>query len=121
MNLLLLNAFIAMAPSTPPGTESTAPGWVQFLPLILMVVIFYFLLIRPQMKKQKAIDNLQKGIKTGDHIITSGGIYGTVTNVKDDILTVKIADNVKINIQRTAAGVVLNDKDAGQDTSSAGK
>ncbi|MDK3156744.1 preprotein translocase subunit YajC [Kamptonema cortianum] len=112
MQLFITDLFIAMASPAQPGTEQSAPGWMQFMPLILMVVIFYFLLIRPQMKKQKEIDRMQKEIKSGDRIVTSGGIYATVTNVKDDVLTVKIADNVKINIQRSAVGVVLKEKES---------
>ncbi|MDZ4741791.1 MAG: preprotein translocase subunit YajC [Verrucomicrobiota bacterium] len=118
MQHLFLDIFIAMASPAQPGTESTEPGWMQFLPFVLMFVIFYFLLIRPQMKKQKIVDNMQKGLKTGDKIITTGGIYATVSNVKDDMITVKIADNVKINIQRSAVGIIMNkDKDASESAS----
>ncbi len=112
MQLFIFDFFIAMAAPTQPGTESSQPVWMSFMPLVLMIVIFYFLLIRPQMKKQKEIDRMQKELKSGDKIITSGGIYATVSNVKDDVLTVKIADNVKINIQRSAVGVVLKDKES---------
>ena len=72
----------------------------QFIPLILIFVVFYFLLIRPQQKKAKEqqlfINNLKKGAK----VITSGGIYGRITGLTDTIVTLEIADNVKIKVTR---------------------
>jgi preprotein translocase subunit YajC len=77
-----------------------AGGFGAFVPLILMFVIFYFLLIRPQQKKNKEhkamIDNLNKG----DRIITSGGLHGLVTGVSDQTLTVEIAYKVRVKIAR---------------------
>ncbi len=80
---------------------------MSFLPLIILFVIFYFLLIRPQQKKAKDHTALVGGIKKGDEVITSGGILGKITEVGDNYMTVNIADNVDIKIQRQAVSTVL--------------
>ena len=78
-----------------------------FFPLIIIFVIFYFFLIRPQQKKAKEQQSMINALKKDDRIITSGGIYGTVSAVKGDVLEVKIAENVKVNIAKTAVSTVL--------------
>ncbi len=75
-----------------------APGWTQIVYLLIFVAIFYFILIRPQMKAKKDHETLISSVKTGDKIITTGGILGIVSNVKDKTVIVKIADNVKIEL-----------------------
>ncbi|TWI77476.1 protein translocase subunit yajC [Desulfobotulus alkaliphilus] len=75
-------------------------GFIQLVPLILMFVIFYFLLIRPQQKKAKEHRELIGNLKKGDRIITSGGIYGTVTSLDDNTLTIEIADKVRVKMVR---------------------
>jgi len=70
----------------------------QFLPIILLFVGMWFLIIAPQRKRQKAHDQMLSELKSGDEIITSGGVYGTITNVKDDRFIVRIADNTKIEL-----------------------
>lgn len=77
-----------------------AGGFSAFIPLILMFVIFYFLLIRPQQKKQKQHRAMIENLKKGDRIITGGGIHGRITNVDENVLTVEIADQVKIKLNR---------------------
>ncbi|MFZ2040561.1 MAG: preprotein translocase subunit YajC, partial [Desulfobacterales bacterium] len=77
-----------------------AGGFTAFIPLILMFVIFYFLLIRPQQKKQKQHRLMIENLKKGDRIITGGGIHGRITNVDENVLTVEIADQVKIKLNR---------------------
>lgn len=67
--------------------ENVAAVLVQILPLVLIVVVFYFLLIRPQRKKDKAVKNMLNSLKVGDRICTIGGIYGTITAMKDDTIT----------------------------------
>ena len=89
----------AMAP--PAGQDATAADtFMSFLPLIAIFVIFYFLLIRPQHKKQKEQQAMLGALKEGDAIITSGGIHGSIVKIKDNVLTVQIAENVKIKIDR---------------------
>ncbi|MCI7736816.1 MAG: preprotein translocase subunit YajC [Clostridiales bacterium] len=65
---------------------------VQFLPMILIFVVFWFFLIRPQRKKDKEAQQMLKNLKVGDRICTIGGIYGTITRIKDDVLTVEVGD-----------------------------
>lgn len=79
----------------------------QFLPLIIIFVIFYFFLIRPQQKKAKEHQQLLNAIKKDDRILTAGGLYGTVVAVRGDILEVKIADNVKVQVARSAVSTVV--------------
>ena len=75
---------------------------VTMMPLVFIFVIFYFLLIRPQQKKQKEHEKLVQAVKTGDQVVTSSGIHGTISNVKDKTVIVKIADNVKVEFDRSA-------------------
>ena len=65
---------------------------VQLLPMILIFVVFYFLLIRPQRKKDKAVKDMLSALKTGDRICTIGGIYGTIVRIKDDVLTIEVGE-----------------------------
>ncbi len=74
----------------------------SFLPLILIFGVFYFLLIRPQSKKAKEHKTMLENVKKGDKIITSGGIYGLIEGIEGNTLTIKIAENVKIKIGRSA-------------------
>lgn len=80
------------------------------MPLVLLIFIMYFLLIRPQKKKEKQINAMRSSIKTGDDIITIGGIYGKVTRVKDEILTIQVgADKTKLDITRWAVSKIVDD------------
>jgi preprotein translocase subunit YajC len=95
----VVNMAYAMGQGGAAGPGS-AGGLASFVPLILMFVIFYFLLIRPQQKKTKEHRDMIAGIKKGDRIITSGGIHGQVTAVEDTTLTVEISDKVRIKLNR---------------------
>ena len=75
-------------------------GFASLIPLILIMVIFYFLLIRPQQKKLKEHKAMVEATKKGDSVITGGGIIGKIADVKDDVLTVEIADGVKVKVKR---------------------
>jgi preprotein translocase subunit YajC len=89
------------------ATQPEQPGIASMLiPFLCIAVIFYFLIIRPQKKKQKDQENLIKSIKTGDHVITSGGIHGIVANVKERSVMLKVADNVKIELEKTSVTTV---------------
>lgn len=77
-----------------------AGGFSSFIPLILMFVIFYFLLIRPQQKKAKEHREMISNIKTGDRVVTSGGIHGRVTAVGETTMTLEIADKVRVKLTR---------------------
>ena len=82
------------------GSGQGASGFVNFIPLILMFVIFYFLLIRPQQKKAKEHREMIGNLKKGDRVITSGGIYGTITGLEDNTITVEIAEKVRVKVSR---------------------
>lgn len=84
-----------------PPTEGQNP-LVTFLPLILVFVVFYFFMIRPQVRKQKELTTYRSELKKGDKIITTGGIYGKITDVKDSTLTVDVADGVLLKIDKSA-------------------
>lgn len=88
-------------------TAQSANPFGSLLPLIVIFVIFYFFLIRPQNKKAKEHQNMLNAVKKDDKIITTGGLHGTITNVKGDVLEVKIAEGVKVQIAKSAVGSVL--------------
>ncbi|MBV9463755.1 MAG: preprotein translocase subunit YajC [Verrucomicrobiae bacterium] len=94
--------------STPPGTESTAPGWTSFFPFLIMFALLYLVLIRPQQTQQKKMQQLISSLKAGDQVLLSGGIYGSVVEAKEKTLLVKIADNVKIKVLRSAVTQLAN-------------
>jgi len=91
---------------------SASEGFASLIPLLLIMVIFYFLLIRPQQKKLKEHKAMVESTQKGDSVITAGGILGKVTDVKDDILTIEIADGVKVKVKRdTIAGQTSTNKE----------
>lgn len=77
----------------------------QFLPLIIIFAIFYFILIRPQQQKQKKHKSMLDSLQKGDKVITIGGLYGIIREIKGDVLTLEIAKDVVINTTRSAIGV----------------
>jgi preprotein translocase subunit YajC len=78
----------------------------SMLPIILIFIVFYFLLIRPQQKKQQEHGEMVKKLKKNDEIVTNGGIHGTVVNVKDGTVVVRVDDNCKIEVQKTSVAAV---------------
>jgi preprotein translocase subunit YajC len=107
MNLFALIDWLAMGP--PPGTQQDPKaGLIQTVVMFAVLgVMFYFLLIRPQSKQRKEHEALLSNIKSGDRVLTSGGILGLVTNVKEKTFVVKIADNVKVEIVKSAVSSVI--------------
>ncbi|MBI4368873.1 MAG: preprotein translocase subunit YajC [Elusimicrobia bacterium] len=95
----------AAGPVARPG--GAAGPLTTFFPLIAFGLIFYFLLFRPQQKTQKERVKMLSSVKRSDKVLTAGGIYGTVVNVKGDILDVKLAENVKVEIHRSYIAKVL--------------
>ncbi len=108
MDPILSSLGIAAAEAGAPGAGGPAAMVMQFFPIILIFVIMYFLLIRPQQKKAKEHEQLLSKTKAGDRIVTTGGIYGTVTSVTDRTFMVKIADNVVVELSRAAVATVLD-------------
>ncbi len=82
------------------GSSSLLPGMIPF---ILIFVLFYFLILRPQQKQNRNRDNMMKNLKRGDSVLTNGGIYGKIINVNEDTLTVEIAKG--LNIKMTRSGI----------------
>jgi preprotein translocase subunit YajC len=82
-------------------TEGQNP-LTSFLPLLLIIVVFYFFMIRPQMKRQKDLRKYREALQKGDKVITTGGIYGKIDGIKDNIVIVEIDNNVKIRIDKSA-------------------
>ena len=80
-----------------------------FVPLIFIFIIMYFVMIRPQKKRQEQQQKLIGGLKTGDRVVTNAGIHGLISNVKETTVLVKVADNVKIEIDKSAITNVLKE------------
>ncbi len=88
-----------------PQSSATNP-MIQFLPMVLIFIIFYFLLIRPQKQKEKEHRKMLAGVNKNDEIVTLGGIHGTVVNVKDKTLILRIDDNVKMEIEKSSVAYI---------------
>ena len=88
---------IFLMPQSPD--QSPVPSFVF---LLLIIVVFYFFMIRPQMKKQKDLKSYRENLSKGDKVVTTGGIYGKLLDIKDQTVTVEIADNVRIKIDKSA-------------------
>jgi preprotein translocase subunit YajC len=94
MNLLTIMLQAAAEPSP-------ASNWSGILMMVLIFVVFYFFMIRPQSKRQKEVRKFQDSLEAGKHVVTSGGIYGKIKEVKDNIVVLEIADNVRIKVNKT--------------------
>ena len=93
------------------NTDAQGGGFMQIGMIVLLIAVFYFFMIRPQNKKQKEIKKFREGIQKGDKVITAGGIYGTIKEIKETHVVLEIADNVKISIDK---GSVYPSIDAAQ-------
>ena len=91
----------------PPTTPQQPSLFQSIFPFILIFVLFYFLLIRPQKKRQREMQEQIAALKTGDKVITAGGIHGLVTNVKERSVTLKVADNVKMEFEKASVTTVI--------------
>ena len=105
--MTLLTLLAQTQTGSPGGTASSGAGFNLFVPLIFFVIIFYFVLIRPQSQRQKQQQQLVNALKTGDRVITNSGIHGLIANVKDSTVIVKVADNVKIEMDKSAVATVV--------------
>lgn len=109
-----MNTFSLLAMGAPPGTEQDPKAqMIQMISMFaIMGVMFYFLLIRPQSKAKKEAENLLKNLKTGDKVLLSSGIFGIIANVKEKSFIVKIAENVKIEVLKSAVTTVVKSDDS---------
>src|SRR5215813_7073814 len=101
---------LAWAQGTAGGTNGMG-SFLSLVPFVLIFVIFYFLLILPQQKRQKQQKTMLEGLKKGDKIVTASGIWGTVTNLGKDTVTLQISDNTKIKMQREYVSRLRSEED----------
>lgn len=87
---------------TPPQGTGKSSQTSFFLMMIMIFVVFYFFMIRPQMRRQKELKSFRESLKKGDRIVTTGGIYGKINNISENIITVDVGNNVLIKIDKSA-------------------
>jgi preprotein translocase subunit YajC len=102
----MLHIFLAQAQSPAPTGPGGGIGF--FVPFIFIFIIMYFVMFRPQKKRQEQQQKLISALKTGDRVVTNGGIHGLISNVKETTVIVKVADNVKIEMEKSAITTVLS-------------
>lgn len=100
----MLPFFLAQSPAAP----SAGSGIIGILPFVLIFIVFYYVMIRPQMRRQKEQQKLVAALKTGDRVVTGSGIHGLISNVKETTVLLKVADNVKIEVEKSAITTVAN-------------
>ncbi|MDQ1899354.1 preprotein translocase subunit YajC [Paracoccus sp. WLY502] len=100
--------FVTPAYAQAAGNAGAGAAFAQFIPLILIFAIMYFLMIRPQQKRVKQHREMVAALKKGDHVVTQGGIIGKVASVRDEELEVEIASGVKVRVVRGTVSQVLN-------------
>jgi preprotein translocase subunit YajC len=100
----MLHALLAQAQSPAPTGPGGGIGF--FVPFIFIFIIMYFVMFRPQKKRQEQQQKLISTLKTGDRVVTNGGIHGLISNVKETTVIVKVADNVKIEMEKSAITTV---------------
>ena len=95
----------------PSPSAAAAPGPLAMLfPFVMMFLIFYMLVFRPQAKARKAQEAMLRNLKKHDEVVTSGGIYGTVVNVKLDVVTLRIDENVRVDVERSAVARLVKSR-----------
>ena len=102
-------SFLFLAQAQPANPPAPGGGLGVFVPFILIFVIMYFVLFRPQKKRQQEQQRLVSNLKTGDRVVTNAGIHGLIANVKETTIMLKVADNVKIEIEKSAVANVLKE------------
>jgi len=102
-----MDFFISEAYAQAAGQGAAGSPFMGILPIIGLFVLFYFILIRPQQKRVKEHKNLVASLKKGDEIVTNGGLLGKLTDVSEQFVTVQLADDVEVKLQRSAVATVL--------------
>jgi preprotein translocase subunit YajC len=98
---------VIISPALAQSAGGGDPGYIGFLPIILMFVLLYFLMIRPQMKRSKEQKQMVEALQKGDEVITAGGVLGRITRIGDAYVSLEVAPNTEISIQRTAVQMLL--------------
>ena len=109
-NLTTAPAWTIQGETAPPQGSSPFGGLTSLMPLILIFAIFYFVMIRPEGKKRREREALLKTIKKGDKVMTTGGMYATVANVQEDVITLQAGDNVRMRFTRQAIQNLIQDE-----------
>jgi len=104
-----------MAGANTGGNKGQASIVSMLMPMAIIFVIFYFLLIRPQQKQQKKLKEMLDSLKKGDEVVTRGGIYGKIHGIADNVVTLEIAENVRIKVNREFIAGVLNNKEVAKE------
>lgn len=104
----------AMGP-LPGGGGGAAGGLSALIPLVLMFAVFYFILIRPQQKKQREHRQMMDALKTGDVVLTQGGLYGTIVGINESVVKLRIADNVKVDVARSSVSAKVEKVPGGKE------
>jgi len=99
---MLTLAFAQAAGTAQGASPAQGSPMMSFLPIALIFIIFYFLLIRPQKKQQQDHQKMLSELKKNDEVVTSGGIYGTIVNIQEDIVTLRVDDNTRMKIQKSS-------------------
>ncbi|PZR73041.1 MAG: preprotein translocase subunit YajC [Chthoniobacterales bacterium] len=102
---MFFSLLLAQAPAASPAGAGS--GLISMLPFVFIFVIMYYVMLRPQMRRQKEAAKLVSTLKTGDRVVTSSGIHGLISNVKETTVIVKVADNVKLEMEKTAVTTVV--------------
>ena len=97
-----MNDFLGIVLMAAPKQGQQSSPWSSLIPLLLIMVVFYFFLIRPQMKRQKDLKSFRESLKKGDHIITSGGIYGKINNIAENVITIDAGNNILLKVDKSA-------------------
>jgi preprotein translocase subunit YajC len=98
---------VIISPAYAQAAPAGDPGFIGFLPIILMFVLLYFLMIRPQMKRAKETKAMIEALQKGDEVVTAGGVVGRITKMGEQYLTIEIAPNTEIVVQRAAVSAPL--------------
>ncbi|MCI0400037.1 MAG: preprotein translocase subunit YajC [Gammaproteobacteria bacterium] len=101
MRSLIADAW-AQGASAPSGL-----GWVEFIPLILLFVVFYYLLIRPQMKRAKEHKQMVEALNKGDEVVTNGGLLGCILDVGDHFIVLEVAKGIEVKVQKSAVAATV--------------
>lgn len=96
---MITNLLLLQEASNASGATGQS-GMINIIMIVALIAIFYFFMIRPQQKKQKAINKFREGLSVGDSVITAGGIYGKIRGIKDTKIIIEVADNVKITVDK---------------------
>ncbi|WP_420383255.1 preprotein translocase subunit YajC [Novosphingobium sp.] len=101
------SALLSILDQAAASAAGDPPAYLQFLPLVAMAVIFYFLILRPQMKRQKDLQNKIAAIKKGDQVVTAGGLIAKVLKVEDNTVELEIATGVKVRAVKSTIGEIM--------------